>query len=273
MRTIAELRLAAQAGKQRDPAWYRVHRGLSIHVTRAALRLGLEADQVSMLMMGTTLVAALCLASVSAWDNAAGFALAYAGFLLDKVDGEVARLSGRPSLRGILLDRLHHRLAEPLLMLAIAWHEYQLTGSLGVIVAGFAAMLLGGAVDENQHLAAVVLHKHVRQRGEMPDPGQAALPFRPSALARWHRRLRPLKAARTVALSLPIAAVAYGLERAVGRPVPAWCLEAGALSLGAFLVCQCVYYWREGIEREAADAANVMRRSVVETEADDEGLA
>src|SRR6185295_4886985 len=188
MRTIAELRMVAQAGKQRDPAWYRVHRGLSIHLTRAALGIGLEADHVSLLMMGSTLAAALCLASVSAWANAAGFAFAYLG---------------------ILLDRLHHRLLEPLLLLAIAWHEYQFMGSTDVIVAGFAAMLLGGAVDENQHLAAVVLLKHVRQGGDMPDPGQAALPFRPSALARWHRRLRPLKAARTVALSLPIAAVAY----------------------------------------------------------------
>jgi len=273
MRTIDELRMVGQAGKPLDPARYRVHRTLSSHVTRAALALGLEADHVSLLMIGSTLAAALCLASASAWVNAAGFAFGCVGFLLDKVDGEVARLRGQPSLRGILLDRLHHRLLEPLLLLAIAWHEYQFMGSTDVIVAGFAAMLLGGAVDENQHLAAVVLLKHVRQGGDMPDPGQAALPFRPSALARWHRRLRPLKAARTVALSLPIAAVAYGLERVVGQPVPAWCLETGALALGAFLSCQCVYYWREGIEREAADVANVMRRSVVETEADEEGWA
>ena len=267
MHTIAELRMVAQAGKQRDPGWYRVHRGLSIHLTRAALGMGLEADQVSLLMMGATLAAALCLASASGWANAAGFAFGYAGFLLDKVDGEVARLRGRPTLPGILLDRLHHRLVEPLLLLAIAWHEYQLTGSLGVIVAGFAAMLLGAAVDENQHLPAVILLKHVRQGGTAPDAARAALPFHASAFARWHRRLRPLKAARTVALSLPIAAVAYGLERVVGQPVPSWCLGTGALALGAFLFCQCAYYWREGIEREAADTANIMRRSVVATPA------
>jgi hypothetical protein len=269
MRTIAELRMVVQAGKQRDPGWYRVQRELSIHVTRAALGLGLEADQVSLLMMGSTLTAALCLASASGWVNAAGFAFAYVGFLLDKVDGEVARLRGRPSLTGILLDRLHHRLLEPLLLLAIGWHEYQLTGSLPVLAAGFAAMLLAGVVDENQHLAPAILLKHVRQGGAMPDPAGAALPFHPSALARWHRRLQPLKAARTVALSLPIAAVAYGLERMVGLPVPTWCLVTGALALGAFLFCQCAYYCYEGIEREAAHVANVMRRSVVKTAADD----
>src|SRR5436190_8544181 len=100
MHTIAELRSIAQAGKQADPGWYRVHRRLSIHVTRAALALGLEADQVSVLMMGATLAASLCLASASAWLNAAGFVLGYAGFLLDKVDGEVARIRGRSTMRG-----------------------------------------------------------------------------------------------------------------------------------------------------------------------------
>ena len=119
MHTIAELRMVAQAGKQRVPGWYRVHRGLSIHLTRAALGIGLEADHVSLLMMGSTLAAALCLASASGWANAAGFAFGYAGFLLDKVDGEVARLRGQQSVVGILLDRFHHRLVEPLLFLAV----------------------------------------------------------------------------------------------------------------------------------------------------------
>ena len=268
MRTIDELRRVGQAGKPLNPAGYRIHRTLSSRLSRAALALGLEADHVSLLMIGSTLAAALCLASASAWVNAAGFAFGYVGFLLDKVDGEVARLRGRPTLPGILLDRLHHRLAEPLLLVAIAWHEHHFTGSVDVIVAGFAAMLLGGAIDENQHLAPVILLKHVRQGGPMPDAAGAVLPLHSSALARWHRRLRPLKAVRTLALSLPMAAVAYALERIAGQPVPTWCLEAGALALGAFLFCQCAYYWREGIEREAAGVANVLRRSVAETAAD-----
>ena len=269
MQTLAELRAVAQAGKHTDPRWYRIHRGLSIHVTRAALALGLEADHVSLLMIASTLAASLLLASASAWLNAAGFAFGYAGFLLDKVDGEVARLRARPTMRGILLDRFHHRLVEPTLLLAIAWHEYHWTGSLAVIVAGFAAMLFGNAIDEHQHLAVVVLHKHVRQGGTPP----VAAPAAPaSPLARLHRWLRPLKAARTVALSLPIAAAAYALERLTRRPVPGWCLEAGALALGAFLLCQCVYYWREGLEREAAEAASVMRRSLRDTAGDGAGL-
>jgi hypothetical protein len=274
MHTIAELRHVAQAGKHTDPGWYRIHRRLSIHITRVAMALGLEADQVSLLMMGATLAAALLLASASAWLNVAGFALGYAGFLLDKVDGEVARLRGRSTMRGILLDRLHHRLVEPTLLLAVAVHEYHWTGSLAVLVAGFAAMLLGGAIDENQHLAPVVLTKHLRQRGALPGGTTGSEPSAPpSALARLHRRLRPLKAARTVALWLPISGLAYALEQLVRRPVPGWCLELGALALGAFLLVQCAWYWREGLARETADVANVMRRSVGDDATADTGAS
>src|SRR4029077_9063884 len=134
MRTLAELRSVAQAGKMTDPSWYRVHRALSIHVTLVALKMGLEANRVSMLMMATTLCAAALLASRAGWLNVLGFALGYAGFLVDKVDGEVARLRGRLSLRGILLDRLHHRLVEPTLLLAGGWHEDQLTGAGDIVL-------------------------------------------------------------------------------------------------------------------------------------------
>jgi phosphatidylglycerophosphate synthase len=264
MRTLAELRSVAQAGKMTDPSWYRVHRALSIHVTLVALKMGLEANRVSMLMMATTLCAAALLASRAGWLNVLGFALGYAGFLLDKVDGEVARLRGRLSMRGILLDRLHHRLVEPTLLLAVGWHEYQLTGSVIMLVSGFAAMVLGNAIDEHQHLGPVVLHKHLRQGGALPEgPGVP-----PSAvLARLHRLLRPLKTARTVALSLPLAASAYAAERWLGYPVPGVCLELGALALALFLAFQCAALWVEGVEREAAEVADMMRHACAKARA------
>jgi phosphatidylglycerophosphate synthase len=219
-------------------------------------------------MMAATLASSALLATASPWGNAAGFVLGYTGFLLDKVDGEVARLRGRSTLRGILLDRFHHRLVEPTLLLAVAWHEYHWTGSLAVIVAGFAAVLFGSAIDENQHLAAVVLYKHLRQGGAPPGAPVA----RPaSALSRLHRALKPLKTARTVALSLPLAAAAYALEWLVRRPVPSWCLELGALGLGAFLICQCAYYAHEGLERECSEVVVGLRRSLADAPARGDG--
>ena len=49
--SVDELRRIAQAGKDADPGWYRVHRRVSIHLTRVALALGLAPNQVSIAMM------------------------------------------------------------------------------------------------------------------------------------------------------------------------------------------------------------------------------
>src|SRR5687767_5309881 len=118
-----EQRRIAQAGKEVDPGWYRVHRRLSIHLTRGALALGLSANEASfsMIVLGVA-GAALLVPSLPA-VNAIGFVVLYLAFLLDKVDGEIARLTGTANARGIFLDRIHHRLVEPGLFVAVAAHE------------------------------------------------------------------------------------------------------------------------------------------------------
>src|SRR4030095_5767405 len=82
----------AQAGKHTDPGWYRVHRRLSIHLTSFALKAGLTANDASCSMIVCGVVGAFLVSKLSPAANALGFFLFYLGFLLDKVDGELARL-------------------------------------------------------------------------------------------------------------------------------------------------------------------------------------
>ena len=70
--------------------------------------------------------------------------------------GEIARLRGTASGRGVFLDRMHHRLVEPCLFVAVALHEHLRTGSLLPLAAGFATVVLANAIEENQHLAAYI---------------------------------------------------------------------------------------------------------------------
>jgi len=114
---IATQRRIAQAGKDVDPGWYRIHRRLSIHLTRLALALGMKADHASYAMMLAGLAGAALLVPAHPLVNVLGFAVLYLAFLLDKVDGELARLQGTQNARGIFLDRMHHRLVEPCLFL------------------------------------------------------------------------------------------------------------------------------------------------------------
>jgi len=261
MTRVYTLRSVAQAGKERDPAWYRWHRKLSIHITRAALPLGVQADHASALMIALGIAAAMLVAARSPGANALGFVLAYVAFLLDKVDGELARARGRSSPRGILLDRFHHRLVEPALFLGVAWHELSLTGSWRVLAAGFATVLLANVIEEHQQLPAYILYKHVRDGGSLPAP-----PARPrsASLERANALLRPLKLFRTLALALPVVAGCYVVEALTQRNAPTWYLEAGALALAAYTLFQCVYLVAGGVEFELAAIQSVLRRAMDE---------
>jgi len=255
---LYELRRVAQAGKEKDPAWYRVHRRLSLPLTRAALGLGLSADQASGLMMLAGALAVPLVAARAPAANGAGFALAYAAFLLDKVDGELARARGQQTMRGILLDRFHHRLIEPALFLGVAWHEYQLTGAPAALVSGFCMVLLGNAIEEHQQLPPYILFKHLREVGDAArGPGDRASP----RLARLYAAARPLKLFRTLALALPAVAACYAAEWLTHRTAPSWFLEAGAVCLGAYVLIQCAYLAAEGLEIEMAGVAAVFRRA------------
>src|SRR5882672_231128 len=97
MNRMNEWRRVAQAGKGHDPAWYSVHRRISIYLTWAMLKLGLEANQVSGLMMVLGVAGALLVATPSPLGNALGFVLFYgAPFIFFKHLREGGRLPEAP---------------------------------------------------------------------------------------------------------------------------------------------------------------------------------
>ena len=248
-----ELRRVAQAGKDDDPRWYRAHRRLSIHLTRVMLRANFRANQVSGLMMVMAAAGAALLTSLSPAVNVLGFALLYLAFLLDKVDGEIARLRRTQSARGILLDRFHHRIVEPTVFAAAAFHEYRLTSSVAALVAGLVTMLLANVIEENQQLAPFILYKRLREDGHLLE----SLPLRRSRdLTLAAAVLRPLKAFRMLIVALPLLLLCYLAERASHLPLTTYYLVASAASLGAYLAFQCFYYFadRLGVEMTAMAA-------------------
>ena len=251
-----ELRRVAQAGKDDDPRWYRAHRRLSIHLTRLMLRANFRANQVSGLMMVVAAAGAALLVSLSTAANLAGFALLYLAFLLDKVDGEIARLRWTRSARGILLDRFHHRIIEPTVFAAAAFHEYRLTSSVAALVAGLVTMLLANVIEENQQLAPFILYKRLREDGHLLE----SLPLRQSRdLTLAAAVLRPLKAFRMLIVALPLLLLCYLAERAFHLPLTTYYLVASAASLGAYLAFQCFYYFADRLGVELAAMSAVFR--------------
>jgi len=209
-------------------------------------------------MMAFGLAGAALLVPASPVVNVMGFALLYLAFLLDKVDGEIARLRGTQNARGIFLDRMHHRLVEPCLFLAVALHEHLRTGMLLPLLAGFAVALLANAIEENQHLVPYIVFKRAREGA----PLSAAAPPRSAGWARAAAVMRPLKGFRMFIVALPLAALAYAIEWASAVPLPTLVLLVSAAGLLGYLAFQCAWYVGEQVDQEAANVAAVLRAAL-----------
>lgn len=250
MERPSELRATCQAGKRADPPWYTVHRKISIYITWVFLWAKVPPTLVSLLMMGLGLGGAtLLISSIWHW-NLLGFVLLYGSFLLDKVDGEIARYRHKQTVRGIFLDRLHHRFVEPCLYVAVALHEIRSGAPGGLLAAALLTALLANIIEEHQQLAPFILIKHLRETGQVPQtragsPGLAVWP-------RIARLLRPLKLFRTFIVGVPAFAVCYAVEGRTGRFVPALYLVVGAAGLFVYSVFQSIYYFHHHLDSEIA---------------------
>jgi phosphatidylglycerophosphate synthase len=209
-------------------------------------------------MMAFGLAGAALLVPASPVANAFGFGFLYLAFLLDKVDGEIARLKGTQNARGIFLDRMHHRLVEPCLFLAVALHEHLLSGMLLPLLAGFTVVLLANAIEENQHLVPYIVFKRAREGAPLP----AGAPPRSAGWTRAAALLRPLKGFRMFIVALPLAALAYAVEWTSGVPWPTLVLLVSAAGLLVYLAFQCAWYLGEQVDQEASSVAAVLRAAL-----------
>lgn len=249
MPKVNDIRHICQAGKFNDPGWYTIHRRLSIHITALLVETPITLNQVSLLMMFMAGTGAALLTSQLLWVNALAGVCLYLSFLLDKVDGEIARYRGLQSPIGILLDRFHHRLFEPLVFLALGWREYQVTHSTTPLFAALATMLAANIVEEVQHLPAYIASKHARETREWPAADAVPAP--------WLRRVaavfRSLKTFRMFITVVPLALGAILAEAILAKPVITWLLLTSAVALWIYVVFQAFYYANGGLVEKMAE--------------------
>lgn len=90
---------------------YLLHRDLSAPVSYNLLRIfpGVHPNTISWAMIGVGIIGAICLGlNGSVALSLSGIMLLYFSFLLDKVDGEIARYTQKESLKGVYIDELYH---------------------------------------------------------------------------------------------------------------------------------------------------------------------
>jgi phosphatidylglycerophosphate synthase len=136
--TLRDLRAIAQPPQYSPSITDHVYRAFSIFLSVPLARLGATPNGITIGWAVVGLVGVACLLSSSWAVRVAGGLALELSYLLDYVDGEVARLTGRKSTTGEFLDLIGHGLIKISLPLAV--------GAAAAIVTGVPLYLMAGGV-------------------------------------------------------------------------------------------------------------------------------
>jgi len=171
----------------------RITRPLALRVTRVVLPLGVSAHAVTLSAWAAGLAAAFSFGwgSIGGW--LLGAALLQLWYLLDHVDGQLARYRGAESLDGAALDYLMHHTLNLLLPVGVGW-GFAGGGHSIWLLAGLAwgtGSLLIGLVNDARYKSFIKRLKRLRGElrvigggGGRPVPPKP-LPLHPKAALAW----------------------------------------------------------------------------------------
>jgi hypothetical protein len=158
MDPISELRKKVQepVRKYNDVAGFLVGDRTSIHVTRAFIRLGISPSvaTIGFLVCG---VAGSVLAAFGGIWSVAGFLLVFAYYVLDCVDGEVARYHKREKLVWGFHDFMFHLYVKSAFFTCLGVYAVTFTGRWWAFFFGLAA-LLATLFSKSLYDVAIVLN-------------------------------------------------------------------------------------------------------------------
>lgn len=170
----------------------RVARPVALRVTWVVLPWGLSAHAVT----ASALLVACCAAAAFAWGGTAGWligaALLQLWYLLDHVDGQLARWHGTASLDGVALDYLMHHVVTLIIPLGIGYGLFSATWQPGWLLSGLCwgvGLLVLGLLHDVRYKAFVQRLKLVRGRLEVLGGGAARPQPQPPIPTPWRSRL------------------------------------------------------------------------------------
>ena len=167
MESIKELRQKCQARKINKnfalAKGYTWHRQISIYITKFLLTLSpkIKPNSVSFMMIVVSLAGCLLLLNHGLYIEILGILLVYFGFLLDKVDGEIARYKNIHYLRGVYLDELYHILIPSALLICFMFFIFTKSNILGLLL--MLSVLLNLFNRINRKIPLVIFVKKNRE--------------------------------------------------------------------------------------------------------------
>ena len=156
--TFKEIINIAHTEKSKSYRIYYWHRLLSLPLTKLFFSLAVRPNAVSISMIWLSFISFLFMINEDFVVFLIGFLLSFLAFLLDKVDGDLARLQGADNAKGAIYDFVYHRISLFLFFLGVGIHFSQ--GDSTLVVLSAIAGFLANYIEEAQLLSfRVYAHK------------------------------------------------------------------------------------------------------------------
>jgi phosphatidylglycerophosphate synthase len=126
---------------------YFVARPISVYLTWMLLQTPLRANHVTTLHLILGILGSALLGHPSLTVRLGGCALLYVGFVLDNVDGEIARFRKEVSVTGKYLDTVAHTIVNSFMFFCFGFSAFWDTMSIWSIVLGFLGALFCLRID------------------------------------------------------------------------------------------------------------------------------
>jgi len=147
----------------------RIARPAALRITWCLAPWGVSANMMTWLAWMVSMASAWAFANGSVWGWTWGALLLQLWYLLDHVDGQLARLRGTASLDGVQLDYLMHHSVNLAIPLGVGFGMFQQEGQTGWLLAGAMwgwGLLLIGLQNDAQYKAFFYRLWMLREQGQ-----------------------------------------------------------------------------------------------------------
>lgn len=157
--TIKELKEICK--KEEQPPFERMYRKFSIYITWLFIQTSLSPNQATAVMLCVGLCADLCFLFPSRMLRLLGAFMYQCYYLLDLVDGDVARFRKRTSATGIYFDYFTHYLVHPMFYFCLGYGLYQESGEMHILLISFLCSYSLLLVDLNYYCKLRTYADHI----------------------------------------------------------------------------------------------------------------
>jgi len=165
---IRELRRICQFPRREYDTWHGVHicRKVSIYITRVILFLGVPADIVTVVFFLTGILACFFFILGTDYWFLIGVLTMQAWYLMDHVDGEVARYRKATTITGMYFDKVVHFVVSSGIFFSLGWGVYKDIEIVHIIALGFIAAISNVLILASEDLrdSSILQRAAIRKR-------------------------------------------------------------------------------------------------------------